>query len=508
MNRAHLYIMVATLAAVSTAVFVLKLVIFGFPVMPEERTDVWRVEVAVSFTATGGPAKVGLFIPQRTGDLAVVDQNFVSPGYGVTSEVRRREGVRAVYSISDASGEQSVYYRAVIQPLRLQDDRSRDAVPPLTAPEYEGARRVAAENIIRSASRQAADAETLTALIVKHLRDPRPGDEADLLLGAQPTHAKLAAVAVDLLRLAGVPARIVNGLLLAPERRDAQFVRWFEYFDQGRWRQAYITEELGAAAGQILLPWWRGEAPFVEATGVRDVHYTIATNRSYELSTKIALRQQRELNKKLVEFSLFGLPLQSQALFRTLVVIPIGILLLVILRNVIGVKTFGTFMPVLIALAFRQTGLAWGVLFFSAIVAIGLAVRFYLERLKLLLVPRLAAVVIVVVLTLAVLTVVSYRLGFDRGLSVGLFPIVILTMTIERMTVVWEERGAGEALQQAAGSVGVGALCYLLMNWRVVEHLFFVFPELLLLVLGLTLLLGRYSGYRLVELGRFKVLAR
>jgi len=122
-------------------------------------------------------------------------------------------------------------------------------------------------------------------------------------------------------------------------------------------------------------------------------------------------------------------------------------------------------------------------------------------------VPRLAAVVIVVILTLAVLTVLSFKLGFARGLSVGLFPIVILTMTIERMTVVWEERGAGEALQQAAGSVGVGALCFLVMNLRVVEHLFFVFPELLLLVLAATLLLGRYTGYRLTELRRFKVLA-
>jgi len=85
---------------------------------------------------------------------------------------------------------------------------------------------------------------------------------------------------------------------------------------------------------------------------------------------------------------------------------------------------------------------------------------------------------------------------------------VIMTMTIERMTLVWEERGAGEALQQALGSVAVGVMCYLVMNLRIVEHLFFVFPELLLTVLAVTLLFGRYSGYRLTELYRFRVLAR
>ena len=73
--------------------------------------------------------------------------------------------------------------------------------------------------------------------------------------------------------------------------------------------------------------------------------------------------------------------------------------------------------------------------------------------------------------------------------------------------MVWEERGPGEALQQGLGSIAVGVVCYLVMNVRLVEHLLFVFPELLLIVLAATVLLGRYSGYRLTELRRFRVLA-
>lgn len=148
----------------------------------------------------------------------------------------------------------------------------------------------------------------------------------------------------------------------------------------------------------------------------------------------------------------------------------------------------------------------WGLILFTSVVAIGLLVRFYLEGLKLLLVPRLASVVIVVILTMTLISIVSYKLGFDRGLSVALFPIVILAMTIERMTIVWDERGPKEALTQAMGSFFVAVLCYLLMNLNVVRHWMFVFPESLLLVLAATLALGRYSGYRLVELPRFKVL--
>jgi len=507
MSGVHLYILSGLLAAAGCGFFLYKLLVLGFPLMPEERTDVWRVEVQLQFEATGGPAKASLYVPGRTGDLVIVDQSFVSPGYGIGTERQLGHGMRADYSIRDAQGTQVLYYRAVVQPARVRDEISRDPVPALTPPQFEGAQRVAAETVIAAARQRSSDAATLAALVVKSLREAPRGGEAAFLLGPQPTTRRIATVAAQLIHFAGVPALVVNGLALAPERRNAQFTHWVEFHADGRWRPLYLNDADSAAAHQ-LLAWWRGTVPVAEVSGGKDLQHTLSTSRSYELATRTALNQQRALEQKLIEFSLFGLPQQSQSLFRTLLVIPVGILLLVVLRNIVGVKTFGTFMPVLIALAFRQTGLAWGLLFFCTVVALGLAARFYLERLKLLLVPRLAAVVIVVILIIAMLTVLSFKLGLERGLSIGLFPIVIMTMTIERMTLVWEERGAREALEQGLGSLVVGTMCYLVMNMRIVEHLLFVFPELLLAVLAVTLLLGRYSGYRLTELYRFRVLAR
>jgi len=63
-------------------------------------------------------------------------------------------------------------------------------------------------------------------------------------------------------------------------------------------------------------------------------------------------------------------------------------------------------------------------------------------------------------------------------------------------------------LVQGLGSLGVAALAYLCMTSRYLEHLVFVFPELLLVVLAFTLLLGRYTGYRLTELWRFRTALR
>jgi hypothetical protein len=196
----------------------------------------------------------------------------------------------------------------------------------------------------------------------------------------------------------------------------------------------------------------------------------------------------------------------TQNIYRILLTIPLGAALLVILRNVVGVKTFGTFMPILIALAFRETELVWGVSLFILLVSLGLLIRFYLATLKLLLVPRLASVVIIVILLMAGVSIVSHKLGLEQGLSIALFPMVVLAMTIERMSIIWEEHGPTEAILMGMGSLAVACAAYLVMQNRTLQYLVFVFPELLLVLLSLTLALGRYKGYRLTEIWRFRTL--
>ena len=95
----------------------------------------------------------------------------------------------------------------------------------------------------------------------------------------------------------------------------------------------------------------------------------------------------------------------------------------------------------------------------------------------------------------------------ETGLSVALFPMVIIAMTIERMSVVWEERGAVDAMRAGLGSLFVAIAAYIFMGMAWLEHLIFTFPELLLVVLALVVLAGRYTGYRLTELRRFKALS-
>jgi len=51
-------------------------------------------------------------------------------------------------------------------------------------------------------------------------------------------------------------------------------------------------------------------------------------------------------------------------------------------------------------------------------------------------------------------------------------------------------------------------MTYLVIHFRELQTFFLVFPESLFVILGLLVAVGRYTGYRLVELIRFRELSR
>ena len=74
------------------------------------------------------------------------------------------------------------------------------------------------------------------------------------------------------------------------------------------------------------------------------------------------------------------------------------------------------------------------------------------------------------------------------------------------MSLLWEEEGGGEVMKQGGGSLMVALLAYVVMSNQYVQHLTFNFPGLQLVLLAMVLILGSYTGYRLIELIRFSSL--
>ncbi|MDY6981055.1 MAG: UUP1 family membrane protein [Pseudomonadota bacterium] len=501
MSKRHLYLLTGLLGLTGAALFLYKAFVLGFPLLSSTKSDFWKVEAKLTISAADEPIKAILAIPRSSSRFAVVNENFVSRGFGLTTGTV--DGTRqATWSKRNAPGRHTFYYTATIHQLGSRDHVINTGITPeIEPPDYNEQQQQAAEILRRELYEQSADTDSLIRTLLKRAKFDSADENLRTLVPVSLSLADTLAAISRLLNYAGIAARPVHGIAIGEDTANAAVHDWLEVYDKG-WR-AYDFKTLDHLSGDYLT-WWRGERDIIKLKGAHLERFNLSTSRSQETALKSALLSGAHKNPLWQSFSLASLPLDTQHVYRIVLMIPIGALLLVLLRNVIGIKTFGTFMPILIALAFRETQLLWGVIFFILIVGVGLSIRFYLEHLKLLLVPRLASVLTIVILLMMLVSIITNRMDIERGLSVALFPMVILAMTIERMSIVWEERGAAEAIQQGLGSLLVAALAYLLMTSPQLVHLFFTFPELTLLVLALIMLMGRYSGYRLTELVRFR----
>jgi hypothetical protein len=506
MNRTHLIYLTSVLIFIGLAAFLYKVLVLGFPLVAKARSDIWHIEVHLNFVADNKPVKVAMNLPRNSRRLAIINENFISRGYGVN--VVSEDGKRKVHwSIRKARGVQNLYYRASVRRMDRELLPQRPEKGGLQQPEFKDAFREASEALVSEAREKSADVEGLALELMHSLNNPQPDDNVTLLLGKKASDQKKVEIAVQLLAVAGIHARSVHGIRLEDQKRNVPFLHWLEIHDQKQWISFDLVNAKRGVPEEYLA-WWRGVEPLVLSQGVKNLVVNLSVAGSEEAAVEAALETGEPKKSFLLEFSLFSLPIETQAVYRVILMVPVGVFLLVILRNVIGIRTFGTFMPVLIALAFRETQLLWGVILFTTLVALGLGIRLYLAHLKLLVVPRLAAILIIVIFLMAMFSILTHKLGLERGLSVALFPMVILTMTIERMSIVWEELGAYQTLQQGAWSIVAAVLAYLVMGIKTIEHLVFVFPELLLIVLAGTIWLGRYSGFRLMELLRFKSMTK
>lgn len=470
------------------------------PWLPGEKRHVWSIEAKIDFLGQNQPAKVSLAIPDTQPGFERLAEHTASPGYGLDF-VESEAGRRAEWSIRQASGQQTLYYRVDM----LVRDESRDektAMPPplRSTLSGNGPYVTAARDLLQNARERSADSYTLARELIREF--DTQVQNSQLLTQRQGRAAWL----VDLLMEAGVPAREVFVLTLEDGRRRQQLQSYLQVFNGNEYELFDIhSGRQGLAKNQLMWEYHSG-ALLDLIGGSRSTVFFSVIEQETPASTMLLGMQTRE--SPLLDFSIHSLPLEEQTVFKGLLLIPVGVLVVVFLRIIIGLRTSGTFMPVLIAMAFIQTSLVTGLVGFVLVVSIGLMIRSYLSQLNLLLVARISAVIISVIVMIAAFSVIAYQIGLAEGLKITFFPMIILSWTIERMSILWEEEGPKEVLVQGSGSLFVALIAYMLMTNEIVRHLTFNFIGLQLVFMALVLILGNYTGYRLSEIRRFKPFMR
>jgi len=501
-SRRHLYGLILTLLCVGLSVFFYRHLVLDVPLTDTEKVNSWMIEANLRFIPERNvPVKASFSIPYMPPYAAILDEYFVSQNYGVTTNLSGYNR-RVVWALRRGVGPQSLYYRVILREIGNHDAYIMRPTK-MTLPSLTDSQRMAMDSIIAQARHDSADIQTFAQSVIKTL--DRADGNAKVLIGTELNESTVVHVAVDVLNRAKIHAMAVQGFYLQTQSK-VTFKTFLAVYNGKEW--LYINPNTGSAGlPSNFLIWQYGSEPIFDVVGGKKPQFSLTVLPTPLNALTLAKARGFNTDSQLLRFSLLQLPIDVQETYKILLTVPIGAFIILLLRNFIGLKTFGTFMPVLIALAFRETHVVWGITLFILIVSFGLLARFYLDQLRLLLVPRLTVILIVVIMLMIFISVMSQKLGLDSGLSVALFPMIILTMTIERMCILWDERGAAEAIKSGVGSLLAAVIVFSVMNQSDVQYLMFAFPELLLVLLALVLWFGQYRGYRLMELFRFKALA-
>jgi len=491
-TRAPFLLLVLALVALGVTTIYYRHVEMGVPLTAGERIAIWQVEAEISFTGKGDPVNAQLTLP-RDGRFELVEEFTASPAYGV-HVLRDEQASKVIWSKRQVEGNQTLYYKGS---FKTALEVTKDA-PPTELPKpdaWEEPYQSSAQVVLDDAYQRSGDPELLLLEIQKILRS----DDQNVALVLSRYSSSVAFV--HLLDMAGVPSKRVGGLILEDGRRNQSLIPLVKVYIDGQW-QLYNLETPGLDPELPLLIWLQDSPALLDVVGGLNSDISFSISRTL----KSALQEAKDslIDANSIDSGLYNLPIAEQNLFKGILLLPIGALVVVFLRIMVGIKCSGTFMPILIATSFIQTELLNGVLGFLLIVSTGLVIRSYLSHLNLLLVSRISAVVIVVIGIIVLFTIIAFRLGLTEALTITFFPMIIMAWTIERMSILWEEEGGKEVLVQGGGSLIVAVVAYLMMDNTLIRHWAFNFLGVHALVMAAILLMGQYTGYRLLELRRFK----
>jgi hypothetical protein len=320
MTKNYVWILSAILVAIGTSMFLYKWLVLGFPLYQKQETPAWTVETSIRFDSGPGSIKVNLQIPNLTPGFGKLDHYSVSKnfGFGVNYAGGGRE---AQWTVRRADGRQTLFYRIVV--YEDKGSLQSDTTPPFPIPPViNEPLKTAFEVLVAEVREHSADPATFTAELLRLVNSPSPDPNVELLLATAQTPSDFVQTMTEVLAFARIPARMIRGIVLQEQQRNVVPVPWLEIHDGDRWR--YYNPNNGAEGlPDNYLIWWRGSDPLVRVEGGSNVEVSFAAQKNYIDAMAIAEKRAELEQSALFDFSLFSLPIQTQAVYSVILMIPI-----------------------------------------------------------------------------------------------------------------------------------------------------------------------------------------
>lgn len=509
------------LVATGISIFVYKALVLDYPLSSADVADTWRAELVINVTAEEGKRVVVDALLPRAGGYQRLLSEVVRSGplrFSISEDGQSRQGRWSGPLERSTSVSYQVTFDTLEYSWELPASEERAEYPKSVRAHLDPSPGIqsddpAVDQLARELGLERTDKVALAREIfafvsreIGAMRTVGPMDAVTTIREGRGNAMGRSRLFCALARHAGLPCVVVPGLFLEDGTYDSLHY-WNEIYVGAGWVPVDTVEGLierippnrmALSSSSVITS--------VSGENAASLSYRFEVQSELAAFVDVMRRRLGESNNVVDGLSLLMLPLHVQQTLRVLLLIPLGALAMSILRSMVGLRTFGTFMPMLIALALTSTGLAWGTGFLVGVIAVALLSRLWIQRLYLLLVARVAFILTLVIILMIAVVFVGDRMQLPTA-GVGAFPFVIMTMIVERISVSLEEEGWRNTLSRIGTTLLSIYLTYVVIQARDLQTFLLVYPEFLIVILGLLVAVGKYTGYRLIELIRFRELA-
>jgi hypothetical protein len=517
----------AGLITLSTGLMIARYRILGDEVLAPRGPGVWKVTLLVSGISTSKSAKLMTAAPLDLGHQHICRESCRSDEFLDKPPVARRPERRQVLwnyrgttpagsfraryefychlDVHRASASGSRLFKALYAPPRPGEFLSNEARIECDHPDISAL----AKQLTAEQSEASDQVEVLYRFVNQEIgKEPAVGagglSAVQCLKNGRGDSGAKSRLLIALCRNRGIPARLITGLTLARGKGQEQVAHyWVEAWIQDHWKPMCTFHHYDGHLPPSFLVFGHGDVPIVRGKFVQDLDYAFLAEPS-DSEGNSSRAETSAVRRLFRSISLDTLPPPEERLVEFLLLLPVAALMVCVFRNVIGLNSFGTFAPALVGLAFRELQSLPGILIFVCLVLIGWGIRRVLDHYHLLQVPRTAFMLSLVVAMLIAGIVVANFLDLPATKFMPLFPMVILTGMIERFWTLEVEDGTMASFKTMLGTVFIAGTIALVLGIHALVSFLFRFPEALGLIMAGQLLLGRYTGYRLSELFRFR----
>ena len=470
---------------------------------------VYALTYDINFKAEDARAIITLSPPWDTAHALVIAQTIENPGLRLLRSRADKELARNITAMTTSPGNKRLLAEFTIHVSPLGHKRLTPKSLPLTTTQRERYLQRTDDididspevmDIIAKLAEEHEQKEHLLEYIFKYankdivLDENAPDDDASTVLRTHmaSTLGRTRAM-VALCRAAKIPARVITGFVLK-EGFDVQEHYWVETYDDNKWLAHDPENGYFEQLPPDFLPVRRGGVSIIGDTTVSDIRANYDITEQFVPIGKLG----GEASSIFDILDISRLSLDARKALAILLLLPLGALFTTFCTSIIGIRTYGTFTPTLIALAARYADWITAIVIFSIVAVMGLLGRSFLPD-KLTRVPRLTIVFTVVAMSMTLGVSLMDYFSFNPAGDVVLLPIIILTSLIDRLYKALDEDGARIAMTRFGWTLAVAFGCYFILIQEQLGHFILEYPEVHLFTIAAVLLFSAYRYKKLSE---------